>query len=279
MARKIKKIQHPVNRVQYIVTKELREQLKPIVFFDSGGALMNQEELLIDFHPHSGVGIITYIPHSELHHQDSDGNSGIIPEGGVQWMLAGRGLWHREAYRSANIEDRQKPWNMFIHQLWLQMPPVAEEKDVEYLSVRPEDIPRLDNVKVIAGDYKEIRGRVNPPLSLTYLDIHLEPHSTWKFQPPEGQTKGIICSRNSSVQVAGTNINKEPIGIFEENNEPIIISSGHKEVDFIIIIAEPSSHLIVAAQGSMHTSQEALKRSLERINTIRPDNKFKEKLK
>lgn len=41
-------------------------------------------------HPHRGQATVTYIMQGESMHEDSAGHSGIIREGGVQWMSAVR---------------------------------------------------------------------------------------------------------------------------------------------------------------------------------------------
>lgn len=273
MQRGIQKLQQPVNSVQFIVDRELRNELKPIVFFDSGGARMSKKELSIDFHPHSGVGILTYIPRSELHHHDTGGHSGVVPEGGIQWMLAGEGLWHSETYRSANHgAPAQEPWDMFIHQLWLQMPPAFEEAPVAYKSLGPAEIPYHNTagaggVRVLVGKYEGVAGGIETPLDLTYLDVHLDAGESWRWQSPAGQTRGFVYPRGNSLTCGGKRVPEHTLAILEENDGLLEINTDGP-VDFVVVLAAPSDDPIVAARGSMHTNQEALDRSLTRLEKI-----------
>jgi len=47
-------------------------------------------------HPHRGFETITYMLAGRMRHQDSAGNEGLLESGGLQWMLAGRGVIHSE---------------------------------------------------------------------------------------------------------------------------------------------------------------------------------------
>src|SRR5690349_11944580 len=47
-------------------------------------------------HPHRGFETVTFILDGDLVHKDSQGGSNVIHAGGVQWMVAGKGLIHAE---------------------------------------------------------------------------------------------------------------------------------------------------------------------------------------
>src|ERR1700693_1030211 len=68
------------------------EILKPFVFldlFDHVGAPFNGP-----LHPHSGISTLTYVAEDAVSYIDPDNVSGTLPAGGVEWMQAGRGMWH-----------------------------------------------------------------------------------------------------------------------------------------------------------------------------------------
>src|SRR5438045_3008060 len=47
-------------------------------------------------HPHRGFETVTYVLSGEMEHKDSQGHSGKLGAGDVQWMTAGAGVVHSE---------------------------------------------------------------------------------------------------------------------------------------------------------------------------------------
>src|ERR1700691_2916183 len=72
---------------------DLGQRLKPFVFldlFDNGGKPFTGFGL----HPHSGIATLTYMAQGNVSYEDTNGATGLLPEGGVEWMRAGKGVWH-----------------------------------------------------------------------------------------------------------------------------------------------------------------------------------------
>lgn len=267
-SRGIKNIQEPRNGIQFVVYPETREELKPIVFFDAGKFTRNDDGFTIGYHPHSGIGIVTYFHGTDLHHKDSGHNNGIIPDGGAQWIQAGGGVWHEEGYhRKAGTNDGS--WEGSIHQLWLQLPPEKEEAAVEYLNLNKEQLHVVDNVRVLIGNYQGVEGQIRVPVNMTYLDIHLNKGETWSFESPAGQTTGFLYPRDGSIQVQGRTVPNQLMGMLDHQEGTIEVTTNEDEAQFVLIIAEPSQHALVTAGGSIHTNSAAMARSAGRIQEIR----------
>ena len=67
--------------------------LKPFVFLD---IFDNQGKPFSGFglHPHSGIATVTYIAEGSVRYEDTNGATGLLPAGGLEWMRAGGGVWH-----------------------------------------------------------------------------------------------------------------------------------------------------------------------------------------
>jgi len=90
--------------------------LKPFVFldlFDHGGAPFNGP-----LHPHSGIAMLTYIAEGAVTYIDPENVRGVLPAGGIEWMQAGRGMWH-----GGGIEQAGRTRGV---QLWIALPPALE---------------------------------------------------------------------------------------------------------------------------------------------------------
>ena len=67
--------------------------LKPFVFldlFDNHGKPFSGFGL----HPHSGIATLTYVMEGNVGYEDTNGATGLLPAGGIEWMRAGAGVWH-----------------------------------------------------------------------------------------------------------------------------------------------------------------------------------------
>ncbi len=266
--RNIKRIQTPRNGIQFIVYPEVQEELKPFVFFDAGKFARDDGGLIIHAHPHSGIGIITYFHGTDLHHSDSGDNNGIIYDGGAQWILAGGGVWHEEAYRRKhNAPDG--PWEGAIHQMWIQLPPEFEESEVVYQNLQKGDVPFLGNTRVLIGDYNGIKGKISPPLKMTYLDVALSTNEVWEYETPQGQTNGFLFPREGELQIEGATIPNQRMGILDKNEGLIRVTTASPQARFMVALAEPSEHRVVSTGSSIHTNEAALARSLRRIKELR----------
>lgn len=107
-----------------------------------------------------------------MRHRDSYGHEGLLQNGGVQWMTAGRGVVHSEL-------PEQEAGRMEGFQLWLNLPSRDKMAQPWYRDIQSEEIPEVRigdvRVRVIAGSTHGVEGAmtraVTEPL---YLDIHFE---------------------------------------------------------------------------------------------------------
>ena len=267
MKRGLKQLQTPRNGIQYIIYPETRQELSPFAFFDAGTMSRNDEGLFIGMHPHSGIGIITYFEGADLMHDDSGENDNTIPDGGVQWIRAGGGVWHQENYIKKKTVKTES-WPLTIHQLWMQLPPELEESEVEYQNIKPDTIPVVSGVKIIAGTYKGESSPLQVPYNMTYLDIELQAGETFEFQTPKGQTTGFIFPRKGQLNLYESTVPLGHLSILE-NNEGLIKLTAASNSKFVLLMAAPQHYPSITYGGSIHTSDAALDRSIKRISNIK----------
>lgn len=74
-----------------------KEEISPLLMFDYAAPKRFPAKvgspLGVGQHPHRGFETVTIAFQGEVEHHDSTGKSGIIKEGDVQWMTAGRGTF------------------------------------------------------------------------------------------------------------------------------------------------------------------------------------------
>src|SRR5437879_3227450 len=71
---------------------DLGQVLKPFVFLDHFD--LHGEAGGTELHPHSGIATVTYLFEGSIRYEDSNGATGAVPAGGVEWFKAAHGEWH-----------------------------------------------------------------------------------------------------------------------------------------------------------------------------------------
>jgi len=94
-------------------------------------------------HPHHDMEIITIVTKGALEHKDSEGNSGIIKAGEIQYMSAGRGIEHSEFNPSAKKKTE-------LFQIWV----IPREKGLTpHYEQHKCDMDRLNSwALLVSGD-------------------------------------------------------------------------------------------------------------------------------
>jgi len=161
-----------------VLTQAHQRRLDPFLMLDNFGSDdPNDYGGGFPDHPHRGFETITYMIAGRMRHKDSAGHEGLLQNGGVQWMTAGRGVVHSEM-------PEQEEGVMEGFQLWLNLPSEQKMCKPAYFDIQSNDIPEYHfqnsvKVRVIAGESNGILGAVHRPSALyptnpLYLDIHFE---------------------------------------------------------------------------------------------------------
>ena len=159
-------------RLTRVLSHDLQQRLDPFLMLDAFGS-DKPDDYIAGFpnHPHRGFETVTYMIAGRMRHRDSGGHEGLLQNGGVQWMTAGRGLVHSEM-------PEQEEGVMEGFQLWLNLPAKNKLCEPWYRDIQSADIPEVTTpeqvlVRVIAGTAHGVTGAVTrehtEPL---YVDVH-----------------------------------------------------------------------------------------------------------
>src|SRR5262249_21449357 len=140
-------------------------------------------------HPHRGFETVTYVLAGRMEHKDSQGHSGQLGTGDVQWMTAGAGVVHsempeREFLRSGGV--------MHGFQLWVNLPARDKMMKPRYQEIPGPGIPvvRSDDglvtVRVVAGESLGSSAVIETRTPITYLHINVRPGGRIVQALPEG---------------------------------------------------------------------------------------------
>jgi len=156
----------------------------------------NPEDYIGGFpdHPHRGFETVTYMIAGRMRHRDSGGNEGLLQNGGVQWMTAGRGVIHSEL-------PEQEGGRMEGFQLWLNLAAKDKMRAPWYRDIQSAEIPEFTTpegvaVRAIAGRSHGVEGAMQrettEPL---YLDLEIPPGATFTQALPPAHNAFVYVYR------------------------------------------------------------------------------------
>src|SRR6185295_14237718 len=156
-----------------VLTQPLQRRLDPFLMLDAFGT-DNPQDYIGGFpdHPHRGFETVTYMIAGRMRHRDSADHEGLLQNGGVQWMTAGRGVIHSEL-------PEQEDGRMEGFQLWLNLAGKDKMRAPWYRDIQSAEIPEFSTaegvkVRAIAGRSHGVDGAMQrettEPL---YLDLEL----------------------------------------------------------------------------------------------------------
>ena len=221
-----------------VLTQGLQHRLDPFLMLDAFGS-DKADDYIAGFpdHPHRGFETVTYMIAGRMRHRDSAGHEGLLENGGVQWMTAGRGVIHSEL-------PEQQAGVMEGFQLWLNLPARDKMCAPWYRDFAAADLPRFTtdagaDVTVIAGESHGVIGAVTRETTAPlYLDIDLPAGGRFAQTLPAGHNALLYVYRGE-VQVAGSDVPVQRMAILA--NDP--------EADGVRIEAQsPSRVLLIAGQ-------------------------------
>jgi redox-sensitive bicupin YhaK (pirin superfamily) len=250
-------------KINRVLTGPLQRRLDPFLMLDAFGS-DKPGDYIAGFpeHPHRGFETVTYMLTGRMRHRDSGGNEGLITNGGVQWMTAGRGVIHSEM-------PEQEEGLMEGFQLWLNLPGKDKMSEPWYRDIPNEEVPRfaLENgtaVQVIAGHTHGVTGAVmreaTQPL---YLDIHLPAGASVDLPVPSGHNAFLYVYRGEVV-VEGKGVPQARMAILDNSADADGVRiKAAQDSRLLLIAGRPLGEPIAQYGPFVMNTQEELMQAVE----------------
>ena len=245
----------PITRL--VSPSDVGELIKPFVFLDDF-AMQPTGRPMFGIHPHSGIATFTLLLEGRTAYEDSTGKSGVLPEGGLEWMRAGAGVWHE-----GRPVDRSRLHGL---QLWVALPPELENAPAESQYVAPEEVPQEGPVSVALGSYGALHSPVRAPATMNYLHVKLKDGERWRYEPPAGHTVAWAYPYSGHLETSGALAAGE-LAVFEESEQALEFSA-RGDTRFVLGSAVRHRHDLVLGYYSVHTSAKALQQGEAEIERI-----------
>lgn len=241
---------------------DLGHVLKPFVFLDLFEATRQSMQAMahMPLHPHSGIATVTVPVEGGLRYEDPiNATSGTLEYGGVEWTLAGNGIWHGKELSAAGAPRIQG------FQLWLALPAELEHGEPDSRYIEAAHIPHVGPARVILGRYDGAQSPVPAPQGINYLLVTLRPGERWTYQPPAGHRVGWLALAKGALDAAAS-IDAGELVVFAAGETPIVLeASGDRDAVFVLASAVPHPYDLHVGSYSVHTSVQALQKGERRI--------------
>lgn len=223
-------------KLKRILGQPLLKRLDPFLMLDEFGS-DNASDYIAGFppHPHRGFQTVTYMLEGKMGHKDSVGNQGIIEDGGLQWMNAGKGIIHEEM-------PQQTEGRMRGFQLWVNLP--AKEKmsspgyqDIPSKNINEVSVGRASRARVLAGTLNGVEGAVTTQaVKPQFYDLHLAQNDEIDIAVSANHN-GFIYVYEGDLVLSTQTIGKGQLAVLELNENLNLVSQSAAKA--ILVTGEP----------------------------------------
>jgi len=249
-------------KLNRVLTQNLQHRLDPFLMFDAFGS-DKPDDYIAGFpdHPHRGFETVTHMIAGRMLHRDSAGHEGLLQNGGVQWMTAGKGVIHSEI-------PQQDDGVMEGFQLWLNLHSSEKMKAPWYRDFQNDQLPKLQTpegveVTVIAGESHGVQGAVTREITQPiYLDVHMRQGSRFEQTLPADHNAFIYVYRGE-VRIGSQTVPGQRMAILANTLQADgVVIEASANAQFILVSGKPLKEPIVQYGPFVMNSQQEIYQAL-----------------
>ena len=207
-------------------------------------------------HPHRGFETVTYMIHGRMRHRDSVGNSGLLSDGAVQWMTAGRGIVHSEMPEQTNVL-------LWGYQLWVNLPSALKMSPPQYQDIPSDDVVEVETedlkVRILAGNYDGHHAAAKTLTPIAYFDVALAAEIAFTHPVPDGHT-ALIYVYGGAVQWNSGNASEVSTGTLAvlSREGDIKVTAGPQGGKFLLLTGAPINEPVARMGPFVMTTEEEI---------------------
>jgi redox-sensitive bicupin YhaK (pirin superfamily) len=250
-------------RLTRVLTHDLQRRLDPFLMLDAFRS-DNPDDYIAGFpsHPHRGFETVTYMLNGRMRHRDNAGNEGLLTEGGVQWMTAGRGIVHSEI-------PEQQDGLMEGFQLWVNLPGKNKMIAPWYRDIPAGDIPVYDlgngaSLKLIAGLVADATGAITrDDTEPFYADLVIPAGQTVSL-PLQANHNAFVYVYRGEASIGGRVVKSTQMGLLNNVAEAdgVTVTAGAVETRLIVLSGKPLAESIVQWGPFVMNSREQVEQAI-----------------
>lgn len=242
------------------------DMLDPFLLMDAFGSDKSLDYIGgFPAHPHRGFETVTYMLAGKMRHKDNAGNEGVIEEGGIQWMSAGRGIIHSEM-------PEQQDGLLSGIQLWVNLPKEDKFMEPKYQEHDKTKIPteqtENSSIRVIAGTTRDgTKGIIqNQKIDPIYWDVKLEEDTLFSENIPQSHN-GFIFVLDGEIEIGEfrNSIKKGQLAVLDAGNNIEIWSKSHSR--FIVVAGKPLNEPVARGGPFVMNTREEIQQAFTDYKT------------
>ncbi|PUE56273.1 hypothetical protein B9Z36_11635 [Limnohabitans sp. Rim8] len=249
-------------KLNRVLTQDLQHRLDPFLMLDAFGS-DKPDDYIAGFpdHPHRGFETVTYMIAGRMLHRDSAGHEGLLQNGGVQWMTAGKGVIHSEI-------PEQEEGVMEGFQLWLNLHSTEKMNAPWYRDFQNDQLPKLHTpsgvaVTVIAGASHGVQGAVTREITQPlYLDVHMPQGARFEQTLPADHNAFLYVYRGE-VTIDGKAVPLQRMAILANTAQADgVVIEASADAKLILISGKPLKEPIVQYGPFVMNSKDEIYQAL-----------------
>ncbi|MGH6872726.1 MAG: pirin family protein [Rhizomicrobium sp.] len=209
-------------------------------------------------HPHRGFETVSYMIQGAIRHRDNHGGEGLVTDGGVQWMTAGRGVAHSEM-------PEQTQGRMFGFQLWLNLPAAEKMRDPWYRDIPASEIPRIalpgGSAKLIAGRWDGIEGPGPERAIAPFIaDVTVNAGASVDVPVPAGHA-GFVYVFEGAATIGEVRAPRGEVGVLSDG-DALLVSAPGGEARLLIVAGKPLNEPIAKYGPFVMNTPDEIRRAI-----------------
>ncbi len=244
-------------KINRIIGSFQLEDIDPFVLLDEIKS-DNPDDFIAGFpmHPHRGIETITYMINGSFRHKDSRGGGGVLSDGCVQWMTAGKGIQHSEM-------PEHRDGKLWGFQLWLNLPKKDKMVEPRYQHLSPEMVPFIEkegvHVNVISGTFEGVHGPAQNLVESDYFDVTLDKDALFRFEKDTGMNS-FCYVHTGSVTVHSDVVHERELAEFD-HNAVIEIKGNSEKARFLFLAGYRNNEPIVRGGPFVMNTEEEIRQA------------------
>lgn len=227
-------------------------------------------------HPHRGIQTITYMLKGSFRHQDSGGHEGVIHQGDLQSLRAGRGVVHSEMPASEGDNTGL--------QLWVNLPRVHKMVELAYQDVRASDVPEVTvegaTIRVLAGEAEGVKSPLQTLTPIRYLAFHQQPGAKVTHNLPRDWnafiyviTGTVAVGRGEEAREGGPHHTL----VLGRGEAVTVCTVGPQKAHFVLVAGQPIGEPVVQSGPFVMNTQEEIDQAYQDFEMGRNGFEFSHK--